>query len=139
MNQLFRSIIVKSHERFGYSIGLTGGGSELIPSTKKSDEHSDPPPDTDQASPSYGDSDDGDSASSDAVQIDLELPRRSMLVTFTCNLCNGRTERLVNPIAWDKGLVIAQCGQCKAWHKLADAANLVQEIRYSDFENSDDE
>ena len=56
----------------------------------------------------------------------------------------GTTERLVNPIAWDKGMVIAQCEQCKAWHKLADAANLVDEIVYADLEaagelNSDDE
>jgi hypothetical protein len=51
---------------------------------------------------------------------------------------------LVNPIAWDKGMVIAQCEQCKAWHKLADAANLVDEVVYADLEaagelNSDDE
>ena len=28
--------------------------------------------------------------------------------------------------------VIAQCQHCDAWHKLADAANLVEEIRYAD-------
>ena len=31
--------------------------------------------------------------------------------------------------------VIAQCQHCEAWHKLADAANLVQEIRYADLED----
>ena len=41
-------------------------------------------------------------------------------------------------------MVIAQCEQCKAWHKLADAANLVDEVVYADLEaagelNSDDE
>ncbi|KAL6772242.1 HEP2 [Auxenochlorella protothecoides x Auxenochlorella symbiontica] len=59
-------------------------------------------------------------------------PRRTLSVTFTCNKCGGRTERAVNPVAWTRGLVIAQCGECDAWHKLADAANLVDEIRYSD-------
>lgn len=31
--------------------------------------------------------------------------------------------------------VIAQCQHCQAWHKLADAANLVEEIRYADLED----
>ncbi|KAL4436351.1 hypothetical protein ABPG77_009913 [Micractinium sp. CCAP 211/92] len=70
-----------------------------------------------------------------AVRIDLQLPRRSLLVQFTCNVCGGRSERLCNPIAWQKGLVIAQCQHCPSWHKLADAANLVEEIRYADLES----
>ena len=57
------------------------------------------------------------------------------MITFTCNLCSGRTERLVNPLAWDKGLVIVQCQHCEKWHKVADAANLVEEIRYADLED----
>lgn len=39
---------------------------------------------------------------------------------------------MVNPVAWDKGLVFVQCGQCKAWHKIQDAAGLIDEIRYVD-------
>lgn len=39
---------------------------------------------------------------------------------------------MVNPIGWDKGLVFVQCGQCKAWHKIQDAAGLIDEIRYAD-------
>jgi hypothetical protein len=31
--------------------------------------------------------------------------------------------------------VIAQCQHCPAWHKLADAGNLVEEIRYADLED----
>ena len=31
--------------------------------------------------------------------------------------------------------VIARCQHCEAWHKLADAANLVEEIRYADLED----
>lgn len=48
---------------------------------------------------------------------------------------DGRTERLVNPVAWERGMVIAQCAHCEAWHKLADAANLVEEIRYAELED----
>jgi hypothetical protein len=66
------------------------------------------------------------------ASLDLQLPRRSMLVTFTCNKCDTRTERLVNPVAWNKGMVICQCAGCQAWHQLADAAGLVDEIRYTD-------
>ena len=42
-----------------------------------------------------------------------------------------------NPIAWDKGLVFVQCGQCKAWHQIQDAAGLIEEIRYSDEDKGD--
>lgn len=173
---------------------------------------------------------DGEADSEGTVRIDLQLPRRSLLVQFSCNLCGGRSERLVNPVAWNKGMVsavghaalqavaacctavagrgggcwagacpapqprphpglwplalllvvavgvamlrsrlaptalpllplplvcsalssppqlpcrcpptaaqvIAQCQHCQAWHKLADAANLVEEIRYADLED----
>lgn len=50
-----------------------------------------------------GSSEDGDDEG--AVRIDLQLPRRSLLVQFTCNGCGGRSERLVNPVAWERGLV----------------------------------
>lgn len=52
-------------------------------------------------------SDDGANSSSDevGVTIDLQLPRRSLLVKFTCNKCGERSERLVNPVAWHKGMV----------------------------------
>lgn len=76
------------------------------------------------------DADDTKSAS-----IDLNLPRRSMLVSFTCNKCGGRSERLVNPLAWEKGMVIVQCEHCSSWHKIADAANMVEEYIFT----SDDE
>lgn len=52
----------------------------------------------------------GDDSSDGAVTIDLQLPRRSLLVQFTCNVCNGRSERLVNPVAWQQGLVSAGVG-----------------------------
>jgi hypothetical protein len=39
---------------------------------------------------------------------------------------------MVNPRAWDSGMVFVQCGDaaCGAWHKIADAAGLVEEIRF---------
>lgn len=48
------------------------------------------------------------------------------------SFAEGTTSRMVNPVAWDKGLVFVQCGQCKAWHKIQDAAGLIDEIRYVD-------
>lgn len=83
---------------------------------------------------------DGDEVENKKVSIDLNAlegaSRRSMLVGFTCDACGGRTERLVNPLAWAKGMVIVQCEHCKAWHKIADANNMVEEYR---FDCSDDE
>ena len=46
-----------------------------------------------------------DSEGDGTVRIDLQLPRRSLLVQFTCNVCQGRSERLVNPVAWHRGMV----------------------------------
>ena len=36
----------------------------------------------------------------------------------------------MNPRAWDKGTVFLQCEACGAWHKVADAAGLVEEVRF---------
>lgn len=61
----------------------------------------------------------------------VDVARRSKLVSFTCNLCGGRTSRLVNPIAWEKGLVMAQCAKCKVWHVLsAPNKKIFEEVRY---------
>ncbi|KAK4260908.1 hypothetical protein QN277_003969 [Acacia crassicarpa] len=60
---------------------------------------------------------DGDSAtgpqpesdnSENGASIDLKLPRRSMLVEFTCNLCGERTRRLVNRLAYERGVIFVQ-------------------------------
>lgn len=40
--------------------------------------------------------------------IDIQLPRRSLLVKFTCNLCGERTDRLVNRLAYERGLIYVQ-------------------------------
>ncbi|GLI64830.1 hypothetical protein VaNZ11_008135 [Volvox africanus] len=61
-----------------------------------------------------------------------EGQRRTKLVLFTCNKCGGRTARLVNPIAWDKGAVFAQCAKCSVWHVLsAPNKKIFEEVRYN--------
>jgi hypothetical protein len=44
----------------------------------------------------------------------------------------SRTARNVNPVAWERGLVMGQCAGCEAWHVLS-AKNpaIYEEIRYS--------
>lgn len=46
--------------------------------------------------------------------------------------CEARTDRMVNPNAWEKGTVFVQCSGCEVWHKLKDNMNLIDEIRYAD-------
>lgn len=62
------------------------------------------------------------------LQIPFQLvPAGGSLLSLPAG---GRTERLVNPVAWERGMVIVQCGTCLVWHKIADAAKLVLEVRY---------
>ena len=44
------------------------------------------------------------------------------------------TQRMINPIAWERGLVFAQCGNCEVWHNIRDAAGLIQEYRFTEVE-----
>lgn len=109
-------------------------GSSLTSATVQQEASSSSRESNPDAASSSGSLDSSDSEAG-TVRIDLQLPRRSLLVAFTCNVCGGRSERLVNPVAWNKGMVIAKCQNCPSWHKLADAANLVEEIRYADLED----
>lgn len=61
-----------------------------------------------------------------------EGQRRTKMVMFTCNKCGGRSARLVNPVAWDKGAVFAQCQHCDVWHTLAAHPSIIEEVRYND-------
>ncbi|KAL5553539.1 hypothetical protein UlMin_040940 [Ulmus minor] len=65
-------------------------------------------------------------SNSDAT-IDIKLPRRSLLVQFTCDLCGERTNRLVNRLAYERGLIYVQCAGCLQHHKLVDNLGLVVE------------
>jgi hypothetical protein len=40
--------------------------------------------------------------------IDIKLPRRSLLVQFTCNACGERTKRLINRVAYERGTIFLQ-------------------------------
>ncbi|KAK2635909.1 hypothetical protein Ddye_030701 [Dipteronia dyeriana] len=48
-----------------------------------------------------------DHSNKDAT-FELKLPRRSLLVQFTCNDCGERTQRLINRLAYERGLVYVQ-------------------------------
>ncbi len=69
-----------------------------------------------------------------------EGARRTKLVMFTCNRCGGRTGRMVNPLAWEKGVVFGQCQHCEVWHTLAsNNKKILEEIRYKDYEVASDD
>ena len=46
---------------------------------------------------------------------------------------------MINPLAYEKGLVFAQCAGCEAWHQISDAAGLIQEYRFIDGEEQPQE
>lgn len=62
--------------------------------------------------------------------IDLKLPRRSLLVHFTCNACGDRTKKLINRVAYERGTVFVQCAGCLQHHKLIDNLGLVVEYDF---------
>ncbi|KAF8670851.1 hypothetical protein HU200_050115 [Digitaria exilis] len=72
-------------------------------------------------------------ASSDAAaspteaSVDIKLPRRSLLVQFTCNACGERTQHLINRVAYERGTVFLQCAGCQVYHKFVDNLGLVVE------------
>ncbi|XP_061353962.1 mitochondrial protein import protein ZIM17 [Gastrolobium bilobum] len=81
-----------------------------------------------------------ESDSSEAgASIDLCLPRRSLLVQFTCNLCGERTKRLVNRLAYERGAIFVQCAGCLRHHKLVDNLGLVTEHDFREKMNMDSE
>lgn len=76
-------------------------------------------------------SDDADALFPDdgaVASVALPRTRRSRMVAFTCNKCDARTERRVNPRAWERGTVFLQCGGCGEWHKVRDELALVDEV-----------
>ncbi|KAL5698868.1 hypothetical protein ACHQM5_029849 [Ranunculus cassubicifolius] len=64
------------------------------------------------------------------AKIDLQLPRRSLLVAFTCNSCSVRTERLISRFAYEKGTIFVQCAGCLKHHKLVDNLQVVVEYNF---------
>lgn len=51
---------------------------------------------------------DEESKDSQLASIDIKLPRRSLLVEFSCDSCGERTKRLINRHAYENGLVFVQ-------------------------------
>jgi hypothetical protein len=52
-----------------------------------------------------------------------------MRIAFTCNCCNHRTARAINPQAFITGTVFVQCEGCLIHHKLVDNLKLIHELR----------
>ncbi|KAI0522343.1 hypothetical protein KFK09_004721 [Dendrobium nobile] len=77
----------------------------------------------------------GDLSSSKEASFNMKLPRRNMIVQFTCNSCGGRTQRRVNRVAYERGTVFVQCAGCMKNHKLVDNLGLV--VEYDLRENLD--
>ncbi|KAL0682851.1 hypothetical protein Bca4012_049699 [Brassica carinata] len=71
------------------------------------------------------------------ASVDIKLPRRSLLVEFSCNSCGERTKRLINRLAYERGLVFVQCGGCLQHHQLVDNLGLIVEYDFRQ-ENSKD-
>ncbi|XP_078168662.1 zim17-type zinc finger protein isoform X1 [Carex rostrata] len=87
---------------------------------------------------STNDSDPGQSTSNaEEVRIDIGLPRRSLLVQFTCDACGERTSRLINRIAYEKGTVFLQCGGCQVYHKFVDNLGLIVEYDLREDQDGD--
>ncbi|XP_021592415.1 uncharacterized protein LOC110600035 isoform X2 [Manihot esculenta] len=77
-------------------ISRTKGAYRLVEVACLVDDNSETYP---EAEPSY---------SNTGANIDIKLPRRSLLVQFSCNQCGERTERLINRLAYERGLVYVQ-------------------------------
>eukprot|EP00210_Caulerpa_lentillifera_P001882 g1811.t1 len=53
-------------------------------------------------------------------EVKPSSPRRTSKVKFTCNRCHTRTEKFVNPHAWNHGVVFCRCEGCKVIHLIRD-------------------
>eukprot|EP00258_Populus_trichocarpa_P050173 XP_024466192.1 uncharacterized protein LOC7489384 isoform X1 [Populus trichocarpa] len=116
------AILPKRSRRLFVVSGLVDGNSETYPEVESND------------------------LNEESATIDIKLPRRSLLVQFTCNECGERSQRLINRLAYERGLVFVQlspefcpwifsyaphimpqCAGCERYHKLADNLGLIVE------------
>ncbi|XP_042458084.1 DNL-type zinc finger protein-like isoform X1 [Zingiber officinale] len=84
----------------------------------------------------------GDAAASESLPgssspQEIKLPRRNLLVEFTCDSCGERTRRLINRVAYEKGTIFLQCGGCLVYHKFVDNLGLVVEYDMREDSGSD--
>ena len=75
---------------------------------------------------------DGGTSSSDdegedegRASVQLPRTRRRVQMTFTCNKCEGRTMRMINPEVLERGTMWVQCGECEEWHQIVDNLGLI--------------
>ena len=76
---------------------------------------------------SKSDESDDDEAESTSQSASVQLPRsrRRVQMTFTCNKCDARTMRMINPDVLEKGTMWVQCGECEVWHQIVDNLGLI--------------
>lgn len=46
--------------------------------------------------------------------------KRQLLMQFTCNMCEGVSQYMINKDAYEEGIVICTCQTCNVKHLLAD-------------------
>ncbi|EXB65557.1 DNL-type zinc finger protein [Morus notabilis] len=109
---LSRLILSHRKTKRGPKILVISGNSETCPESEPNDSNSE-------------------------ATVDIKLPRRSLLVQFTCDLCGERTQRLVNRLAYERGLIYVQCAGCLQHHKLVDNLGLVVEYDLREEINAD--
>ena len=51
-----------------------------------------------------------------------------MQIGFTCKCCKARSFRPVNPMAFEEGTLVVQCGKCQVWHKIRDNLGLFHDM-----------
>ncbi|XP_068642766.1 uncharacterized protein [Aristolochia californica] len=95
-------------------------------------------PQESESSPSLEESFDSNSSNFEDATVDIKLPRRSLLVQFTCDACGGRSQRLINRLAYERGTVFVQCAGCLQHHKLVDNLSLVVEYDLREEAGSDE-
>ncbi|KAJ6312463.1 hypothetical protein OIU77_014065 [Salix suchowensis] len=84
------AILAKRSRKLFLVSGLVDGNSETYPESESCD------------------------LNKESATIDIKLPRRSLLVQFTCNECGERSQRLINRLAYERGLVFVQVLICSS-------------------------
>ena len=59
--------------------------------------------------------------------IQIPMPKRRAQLTFTCDKCEARSTKMVNPDAYKRGTMFVQCPNCEVWHKIVDNLGMIFE------------
>ena len=60
--------------------------------------------------------------------LDGPIPASLLQVAFTCNACQHRSTKAINPSAYKTGTVFVQCEGCFVHHKLIDNLKLFHDM-----------